>query len=232
MEKINVGRVQVGNEEQKVGLVNVPVLIGKDGKDGVDGNDGVGIKKIEQTVESFESGGINQIEIELSNGTSTVFEVRNGKGGENGVAIQEEEPTEEYTVIWVDENDNTGTIIDEEKIVNEIKAEIQPVLNQVVETSERAETIAKGRATGYVFDTLEDLDTWLQNTENISKLVLGDNLYIRATGVPDYWWDGTSKQVLETQKVDLTEYVKNTEYEEWTFTLEDGSTVTKKVVVL
>ena len=40
-----------------------------------------------------------------------------------------------------------------------------------------------------MFDTLQDLDLWLQNSENISKLVLGDNFYIRATDVPDYWWD-------------------------------------------
>lgn len=65
---------------------------------------------------------------------------------------------------------------------------------------------AKGRATGYVFDTLADLELALEDVEFTSKLVLGDNLYIRATDVPDYWWDGNQKQELETQKVDLTEY--------------------------
>lgn len=74
------------------------------------------------------------------------------------------------------------------------------------------ESIAKGRATGYVFNTLADLEAWLSDSANTANLVLGDNLYIRATNVPDYWWDGTSKQELETQKVDLTEYVKNTDY--------------------
>lgn len=72
----------------------------------------------------------------------------------------------------------------------------------IVET----ELIAKGRATGYVFDTVEDLDSWLEDDLNVGKLVLGDNLYVRATDVPDYWWDGSSKQKLETQKVDLTDY--------------------------
>ena len=74
------------------------------------------------------------------------------------------------------------------------------------------EAIAKGRATGYVFDTLEDLDAWLSDETNTANLVLGDNFYIRAVDVPDYWWDGSAKQQLETQKVDLTEYVKNTDY--------------------
>ena len=32
----------------------------------------------------------------------------------------------------------------------------------------------------------------------------GDNFYIRDKGVPDYWWDGTVKQELEVEKVDLS----------------------------
>lgn len=67
--------------------------------------------------------------------------------------------------------------------------------------------IAKGRATGYVFDTVDDMNTWLADSDNVANLTLGDNLYIRATDVPDYWWDGTQAQQLETQKVDLTEYM-------------------------
>lgn len=74
--------------------------------------------------------------------------------------------------------------------------------------AEEAETIAKGRATGYVFDTKADMDAWLENPVNKAKLVLGDNLYIRATDTPDYWWDGSNAQQLETQKVDLSEYAK------------------------
>ncbi len=77
---------------------------------------------------------------------------------------------------------------------------------------EETEAIAKGRATGYVFDTVDALDAWLSDSANTASLVLGDNLYIRATDVPDYWWDGAQKQILETQKVDLDEYVKNTDY--------------------
>ena len=101
---------------------------------------------------------------------------------------------------------------EEAEKVDEVVDYVVATSEQAKEISEKAETIAKGRATGYVFDTLEDLEVWLLIEENASKLVLGDNLYIRAVGVPDYWWDGISKQVLETQKVDLTEYVKNTDY--------------------
>ena len=72
--------------------------------------------------------------------------------------------------------------------------------------AENAESIAKGKATGYVFSTYASLITFLSIESNKAKLTLGDNLYIRALDVPDYWWDGSSIQPLETQKVDLTEY--------------------------
>lgn len=85
----------------------------------------------------------------------------------------------------------------------------KPDIPKLQEQIEEAEAIAKGRATGYVFDTIDDLDAWLADPTNTATLVLGDNLYIRATDVPDYWWDGTQKQPLETQKVDLSEYAKS-----------------------
>ena len=84
--------------------------------------------------------------------------------------------------------------------------------DDALEIATNAETIAKGRATGYVFDTKADMMTWLSDEANTAKLVVGDNLYIRDKGVHDYWWDGEKEQELETQKVDLTEYVKNTDY--------------------
>lgn len=92
------------------------------------------------------------------------------------------------------------------------------------------ESIAKGRATGYVFDTLSDLETWLEDSENTAKLVLGDNLYIRTTDVPDYWWDGAEKQILETQKVDLTEYAKTENVPTKLSDLEDDATVEHALV--
>ena len=105
---------------------------------------------------------------------------------------------------YIDEKVNDSAV----KTKNEVAIELQKISDK----ADEAESIAKGRATGYVFDTKADMDAWLENPENVSNLVLGDNLYIRATDVPDYWWDGSSAQMLETQKVDLTDYVKNTDY--------------------
>ena len=62
-----------------------------------------------------------------------------------------------------------------------------------------------------MFDTLADLETALTNEEFVAGLVVGDNLYIRATNVPDYWWDGSQKQQLETEKPDLRGLVKESD---------------------
>ena len=65
----------------------------------------------------------------------------------------------------------------------------------------------------YVFDTYEELTAWIAIEANTAQLKTGANLYIRDLNVPDYWWDGTKIQQLETQKVDLSAYAKTTEVE-------------------
>lgn len=66
------------------------------------------------------------------------------------------------------------------------------------------ESIAKGASRAIVFQTISELDTWLLIPENIADLRVGDNFLIVQRDVPDFWWDGTQKQELETQKVDLS----------------------------
>lgn len=66
----------------------------------------------------------------------------------------------------------------------------------------------------YVFDTYEELTAWVAIEANTAQLKTGANLYIRDLNVPDYWWDGTQIQQLETQKVDLTAYAKTIEVEQ------------------
>ena len=61
-----------------------------------------------------------------------------------------------------------------------------------------------------VFDTVEAMNTWLSNSTNTSTLLVGTNLYIRALDVPDYWWDGTTAQELETEKVALNDVATKT----------------------
>ena len=94
---------------------------------------------------------------------------------------------------------------DQDIIDNQIKKSIAET--KII--AERAEVIAKGRTTAYIYDTVEDLDNALTDEEFVANLIIGDNFYIRALDTPDYWWDGTTKQQLEVEKSDLTGFVKD-----------------------
>lgn len=131
--------------------------------------------------------------------------------------------------------ENTGTVLkakeaeSAEKSSNSDKLEgktIQDIVNEQVTPAiathnastdahpdirnhvDQVEAIARGKSRARVFDTVADLDTWLSNPDNVAQLQIGDNFYIKATDVPDYWWDGSEKQPLETEKVDLSGYAK------------------------
>lgn len=83
--------------------------------------------------------------------------------------------------------------------------------NEAKTNAANALSIAQGITFAIVFDTEAALNTWLADSSHTANLKIGTNFYIRATDVPDYWWDGTTKQILETKKVDLTDYVKKTQ---------------------
>lgn len=92
-----------------------------------------------------------------------------------------------------------------------LKAQFDNFANRVGEVfpeKKEVENLISGAQTkALVFDTKEDLDAWLENEENVSELKTGQNIYIKAEDTPDYWWDGTEPQPLETEKVDLEGYV-------------------------
>jgi len=68
-------------------------------------------------------------------------------------------------------------------------------------------SIARGKSRAMVFLDLDELNLWVSDSNNTINLNQGDNLYIIDVNTPDYWWDGTQIQQLETQKVDLTTVV-------------------------
>ena len=76
------------------------------------------------------------------------------------------------------------------------------VLSEMV----RIESIARGKASAKVFDTAEEMNDWLSDPDNVETLKIGDNLYIRDTNAPDYWWDGEQPQILEAQAINLSDY--------------------------
>ncbi|KAA6359716.1 MAG: hypothetical protein EZS28_044757, partial [Streblomastix strix] len=52
--------------------------------------------------------------------------------------------------------------------------------------------IASGKSKGYVFAITDEMNTWMEEQENVAKLAIGDNLYIVDKQVMDYWWDGSN----------------------------------------
>ncbi|KAA6390096.1 MAG: hypothetical protein EZS28_014376, partial [Streblomastix strix] len=67
--------------------------------------------------------------------------------------------------------------------------------------------IASGKSKGYVFAITEEMNTWMDDQENVAKLAIGDNLYIIDKQVMDYWCDGANLRVLENELPDMSNVV-------------------------
>lgn len=81
-------------------------------------------------------------------------------------------------------------------------------ISSVFATKEYVNDVASGKEEkAKVFNTKDDLDTWLAVDGNPETLKVGQNIYIKAEDTPDYWWDGTGLQPLETEKVNLDGYL-------------------------
>lgn len=189
------------------GKDGAPGADGAPGKDGDPGKDGVSV------THAWEG---TTLHVTSASGTSSAD--LKGDHGDPGVYYGTTEPDASYDV-WIDPNGEVSQLIDEAQIrsiVQTYDAEvISPAIDAVRSTAESAQSaantavsIAKGRATAYIYDTVAALDADLSNQDFVAKLVKGDNFYIKALDVPDYWWDGTQKQQLETEKPDLTGLVK------------------------
>ena len=169
------------NQNFKTEFGDVQSIHGKDGEPGKDG------------ISATHSWNGTVLTMTSASGTSSA-----DLKGDEGAPGKDGKDGQDYVLTADDRNEIAGIV----------ETNITPTLIEIRETAEQAETIARGRATGYVFDTLADLETALTDEGFVASLVLGDNLYIRATDVPDYWWDGTTKQQLEAEKPDLTGFVK------------------------
>lgn len=78
----------------------------------------------------------------------------------------------------------------------------------------------------YVFDTYENLSSWLdgdytrEDGKEVSDLNEGDTLCISENDTPDYWWDGTQIQPYEIGKYKIL----NTIYNDWKLISDDTLT--------
>ncbi len=97
------------------------------------------------------------------------------------------------------------------EIVNHISGELNahPAISAL---ALEAKSIAEGKSSSLCFDTAEQLFSWVDGNykradgKTTADLKTGDNLYVLDIKVPDYWWDGTGIQLLETEKTDLKDY--------------------------
>ena len=183
------------------GTANIPALKGEKGDKGDKGDNYVmtesDFNRIESDITEITNSRVNQ------NADERITEIGN-------TAVQQ---IAEINVLA----DTKKTEL--ENINNTLTPRVSKLETDIIEVEE----IAKGRNKAHVFDTKSDMETWI--SQHSSELSVGDNLYIKAVDVPDYWWDGVQAQQLETQKVDLTDYynkeqtdtkltdyVKNTDY--------------------
>lgn len=147
-----------------------------------------------------------------------IYIIPNRNGDTQVIAVSEKAVNEMLTAI-------TKYLNEFDKSLDEIDANLNNKLQEynklnsalyqtAVDTADEALTIAKGRNRALTFLTYQELSSWIDGDftrsdgKTVSDLMTGDNLYIVETGVPDYWWDGTQIRLLETQKVDLSEYAE------------------------
>lgn len=114
-----------------------------------------------------------------------------------------------YNVSEITDAVDIETLEDVEATINQNIDRVEEIANSAYDLADEAETIAKGKSRARVFETIQLMEQWI--VQHKTELQIGDNFYIVAKDVPDYWWDGTRVQELETQKVDLTNYYNKTQ---------------------
>ena len=103
------------------------------------------------------------------------------------------------------------------KAVKGLSDKFKTMIDANTKLGDTALSIAKGINSAKVFDTTEDMEAWLSDEANKGKCTVGNNLYIVALEVPDWWISEVLETPdsetgfyykiaqLETQKVDLTD---------------------------
>ena len=139
------------------------------------------------------------------------------------------------TVQVLDGKDYILTDDDKKEIVDTTKPlveqDIQPILENIENVANNAETIARGKASSVVKDTWVEMEAWLKDITNKGTHKIGDNLYIKAKYTdeteterqPDYWIAEVLEEPnekgyyyeiseLEADKPDLDAYAKKEQF--------------------
>ena len=132
---------------QNIKTINNESLLGEGDISIPEGPEGNGIADIIQTIESNESGGINEVTIVLKDGTQKVFRVKNG--GVGGPGPQGDQG-------------NTGVIIDKETFMGTI------VNNDTEGGEDKAWSAERGKVLRQDLDELEKLANTHEGWEQVT----------------------------------------------------------------
>ena len=215
-------------------------VVGNNGADGEDGKDGVGIKSVTQTTTSTADGGSNVITVTKTDNTTSTFTVKNGsKGstgasGNDGVGIKSVTQTTTSSadggenVITVTKTDNTTSTF---KVKNGSKGSQGATgpAGTSVSITNVSESSVDGGANIVVFSdgktlSIKNGKTGSQGPEGPQGPAGNDGK--TPTKGTDYWTAADKASIVNDVTVSL-----GIKTESWTFTLKDGSTVSKVVCV-
>lgn len=203
-----VGKITTITITDKNGTKTATIKDGEDGSGGggeggggADGEDGIGIASIVQTNKSTEDNGINVMTITLTDGSTHVFEVQNGSKGSQGIQGVPGEKGETGATGATGENGKDGTSVTVTKV---------------------SESSVDGGSNIVTFSDGKTLT--VKNGSKGSQGEKGDK--------GDKGDTGDAYTLTASDKTAIANQVKSSlTTETWTFTLANGSTVTKKVVL-
>lgn len=193
---------------------------------------------IEKSFAKVRKNKDNESLIEFLNLKGEVVDTITIVGGSGGGIINETDPTVPSHVKKITEGDivSWSNKAEQSEIVN-LNKNIEDIENNkasidyVDEEVRQVREVAEGKTKSFTISTLTDLGTLLGiDTSTIAdeytitsttinykeqsiELKQGDIFLIVDTGVPDYWVSVDDMKIykMETMKIDLTEYVKNTD---------------------
>lgn len=191
----------------------ITVYNGTDGYDGQDGEDGVGISSIAQTTISSADGGNNVFTVTLTNGVKATFTVKNGSKGSTGTAGKD--------------GSNGADGAPGQRGTGILK----------ITTAPSSYTTAIG---SYTPKYRIALSTVISQAK-VDKVLLGDVIQYSYYQYHVDYLDATYAYISATRTsirgatgaagATAAEVIAALTTETWTFTLEDGSTVEKQVVL-
>ena len=146
---------------------------------------------------------------------------------ENGKLEVKIDPKEDNEITVTKDGLFASTTVIENRINNEIirAEEAEASLSDRITDTNRGlattnanltevRALAEGATKGIVFENTEQFNAWLSGTYTRpdglipADLIVGQDLYTEALDEPDYWWTGTDYQILRTETVDFTDYVR------------------------